>query len=101
MRWVLESAWQHCKARQICALGNLVQFELRPACATINIQAEPLRRRSEFAGLMADKAFDANWIIADPTRFCAKPDTGFAALICLGAALKPHEESQRAIARGS
>jgi len=45
------------------ALGNLVRFELLPGNRHDTVGVEPLIDGVEFAGLLADKAFDANWII--------------------------------------
>ena len=45
------------------ALGNLVRFELLPGNRYDTVGVEPLIRGVEFGGLLADKAFDSNWII--------------------------------------
>jgi len=45
------------------ALGNLVRFELLPGNRYDTIGVEPLIKGINFGGLLADKAFDANWII--------------------------------------
>ncbi len=45
------------------ALGNLVRFELLPGHRYDTVGVEPLIRGIDFGGLIADKAFDSNWII--------------------------------------
>lgn len=45
------------------ALGNLVRFELLPGNRYDTIGVAPLIDGIDFGGLLADKAFDANWII--------------------------------------
>jgi transposase len=45
-------------------LGNLVRFVLLPGQRHDTIGVAPLIEGIEFGGLIADKAFDANWIIA-------------------------------------
>ena len=47
------------------ALGNLVRFELLPGQRYDTIGVAPLIEGVEFGGLIADKAFDSNWIIED------------------------------------
>ncbi|WP_111400438.1 IS5 family transposase [Humitalea rosea] len=47
------------------ALGNLVRFVLLPGQRFDTVGVAPLIQGIEFGGLIADKAFDANWIIAD------------------------------------
>ena len=47
------------------ALGNLVRFVLLPGQRHDTAGVAPLIRGIEFNGLIADKAFDANWIIDD------------------------------------
>jgi len=47
------------------ALGNLVRFVLLPGQRFDTIGVAPLIEDIEFGGLIADKAFDANWIIAE------------------------------------
>ncbi|MFV8201529.1 transposase, partial [Enterobacter cloacae complex sp.6700005] len=47
------------------ALGNLVRFELLPGHRFDTVGVEPLLGGIEFGGLIADKAFDSNAIIAD------------------------------------
>lgn len=57
------------------ALGNLVRFVLLPGNRYDTIGVEPLIRGLSFDALLADKAFDANWIIDEMN------DRG--ALICI------------------
>ena len=45
------------------ALGNLVRFVLLPGQRHDTVGVAPLIQDVEFEGLIADKAFDANWII--------------------------------------
>ena len=45
------------------ALGNLVRFVLLPGNRYDTIGVEPLIRGLKFDALLADKAFDANWIV--------------------------------------
>jgi len=45
------------------ALGNLVRFELLPGNRYDTIGVAPLIEDVEFEALLADKAFDADWII--------------------------------------
>ncbi len=47
------------------SLGNLVRFVLLPGQRYDTVGVAPLIRDIEFGGLIADKAFDADWIIAD------------------------------------
>lgn len=47
------------------ALGNLVRFILLPGQRYDTIGIAPLIKGVEFGGLIADKAFDANWVIAE------------------------------------
>ena len=47
------------------ALGNLVHFVLLPGQRFDTVGVAPLIKDIEFGGLIADKAFDANWIIAE------------------------------------
>jgi transposase len=47
------------------ALGNLVRFVLLPGQRYDTVGVAPLIEGVEFGGLIADKAFDANWIIAE------------------------------------
>jgi transposase len=50
------------------ALGNLVRFVLLPGQRYDTVGVAPLIEGIEFAALIADKAFDANWIIAELNR---------------------------------
>ena len=54
------------------ALGNLVRFVLLPGQRYDTVGVAPLIEDIEFGGLIADKAFDANWIIADLNERGAK-----------------------------
>ncbi len=54
------------------ALGNLVRFVLLPGQRYDTIGVAPLIKGAEFGGLIADKAFDANWIIAELNERGAK-----------------------------
>lgn len=47
------------------ALGNLVRFALLPGHRFDTVGVEPLIEGVSFGGLIADKAFDSNAIIAD------------------------------------
>ena len=47
------------------ALGNLVRFELLPGHRFDTVGVAPLIEGIDFGGLIADKAFDSNAIIAD------------------------------------
>lgn len=47
------------------ALGNLVRFELLPGHRFDTVGVEPLLKGIEFDGMIADKAFDSDAIIAD------------------------------------
>ena len=47
------------------SLGNLVRFVLLPGQRHDTVGVAPLIRDIEFGGLIADKAFDSDWIIAD------------------------------------
>jgi hypothetical protein len=47
------------------ALGNLVRFILLPGRRFDTVGIAPLINDVEFGGLIADKAFDSNWIIED------------------------------------
>jgi transposase len=53
-------------------LGNLVRFTLLPGQRYDTIGMAPLIKDTEFGGLIADKAFDANWIIAELNKRGAK-----------------------------
>ena len=46
-------------------LGSLVRFELLPGQRHDTAGVAPLINGVEFSGLIADKAFDANWIVAE------------------------------------
>jgi len=46
-------------------LGNLVRFVLMPGHRFDTFGVEPLIKGVRFDALLADKAFDSNWIIAD------------------------------------
>lgn len=54
------------------ALGNLVRFVLLPGQRYDTIGVAPLIKGAEFDGLIADKAFDANWIIDELNQRGAK-----------------------------
>ena len=54
------------------ALGNLVRFVLLPGQRFDTIGVAPLIEDIEFGGLLADKAFDANWVIAELNERGAK-----------------------------
>ena len=47
------------------ALGNLVGFELLPGHRFDTLGVAPLLAGVGFGGLIADKAFDADWILAE------------------------------------
>ena len=47
------------------ALGNLVRFLLLPGQAHDMKGVAPLIRDVSFGALLADKAFDANWLLAE------------------------------------
>lgn len=47
------------------ALGNLVRFVLLPGHRYETVGVAPLISDIEFGGLIADKAFDSSWIIAE------------------------------------
>jgi hypothetical protein len=46
-------------------LGNLVRFELLPGNRYDTIGVAPLIKGIEFDAILADKAFDADWIIEE------------------------------------
>jgi transposase len=50
------------------ALGNLVRFILLPGHRFDTVGLAPLIKDIEFGGLIADKAFDSNWIIEDMNK---------------------------------
>ncbi|MCV6600588.1 MAG: IS5 family transposase [Cohaesibacter sp.] len=54
------------------ALGNLVRFILMPANRYDTVGVAPLIRGVEFGAILADKAFDSNWIIDDMNARGAK-----------------------------
>lgn len=54
------------------ALGNLVRFILLPGQRNDIMGVAPLIQGVEFDGLIADTAFDANWLIADLNQRGAK-----------------------------
>ena len=54
------------------AFGNLVRFELLPGQRFDTVGVPPLVKDIEFGGLIADKAFDSNDIIADLNERGAK-----------------------------
>jgi transposase len=54
------------------ALGNLVRFELLPGNRYDTIGVAPLIEGINFDALLADKAFDANWIVAELNQRGAK-----------------------------
>ena len=54
------------------ALGNLVRFELMPGQRFDTVGVAPLIEGISFGGLIADKAFDSNHIIADLNERGAK-----------------------------
>jgi len=54
------------------ALGNLVRFVLLPGQRYDTIGVAPLIKETEFEALIADKAFDANWIIDELNERGAK-----------------------------
>lgn len=45
------------------ALGNLVRFVLLPGQRFDTVGVAPLLKGIEFGALLADKAFDSNWIV--------------------------------------
>lgn len=47
------------------SLGNLVRFVLLPGQRFDTVGVAPLIKDIEFGGMIADKAFDSDWIIAD------------------------------------
>jgi transposase len=54
------------------ALGNLVRFVLMPANRYDTVGVAPLIRGIQFGAMLADKAFDSNWIIEDMNARGAK-----------------------------
>jgi transposase len=75
------------------ALGNLVRFELLPGNRYDTIGVAPLIDGIDFGGLLADKAFDANWIIDELKEFkriamrSDKTDQSFSAMIYVASAI--------------
>jgi len=53
-------------------LGNLVRFILMPANRYDTVGVAPLIRGLEFGAMLADKAFDSNWIVEDMNARGAK-----------------------------
>lgn len=54
------------------ALGNLVRFVLLPGQRHDTVGVAPLIADVAFEGLIADKAFDANWLVAELNERGAK-----------------------------
>ena len=54
------------------ALGNLVRFVLMPANRYDTVGVAPLIKGGEFDAMLADKAYDSNWIIEDMNARGAK-----------------------------
>ena len=54
------------------ALGNLVRFVLLPGNRYDTVGVAPLIQDLEFAALIADKAYDSNWIIDELNERGAK-----------------------------
>jgi len=54
------------------ALGNLVRFKLMPGNRFDTVEVAPLIEGLEFGALLADKAFDSDWILADLNERGAK-----------------------------
>ncbi len=54
------------------ALGNLVRFVLMPGQRFDTVGVAPLIKDVEFDGLIADKAFDSDWIVEELNRRGAK-----------------------------
>jgi hypothetical protein len=54
------------------ALGNLVRFELLPGHRFDTVGVEPPIEGVNFEGLIADKAFDSDWIIENLNERGAK-----------------------------
>ena len=53
-------------------MGNLVRFVLLPRHRHDTVGVAPLIQRVEFDALLADKAFDANWIVNESDERGAK-----------------------------
>ena len=54
------------------ALGNMVRFELLPGNRHDTVGVAPLIADLEFESFLADKAFDANWIVEEVDKRGAK-----------------------------
>lgn len=54
------------------ALGNLVRFELLPGNRYDTVGVAPLIDGVQFGAMIADKAFDSDWIVADLNERGAK-----------------------------
>ena len=54
------------------ALGNLVRFVLLPGHRFDTIGVAPLLKGLDFRALLADKAYDSNWIVEDLNERGAK-----------------------------
>jgi transposase len=54
------------------ALGNLVRFELLPGHRHDTVGVAPLIEGVEFEAFLADKAFDANWLVEEVNKRGAK-----------------------------
>ena len=54
------------------ALGNLVRFVLMPANRYDTVGVAPLINGVDIGAMLADKAFDSNWIIEDMNQRGAK-----------------------------
>ncbi len=50
------------------ALGNLVRLALPPGQRFDTVGVAPLIDGIQFGALLADKAFDSNWIVAEPNQ---------------------------------
>ena len=50
------------------ALGNLIDFKLMPGQRNDICGVEPLIKDKEFDALLADKAFDADWLVEELTE---------------------------------
>jgi len=47
------------------SLGNLVKFRLMPGQYHDLVELKPLIEHVDFQSLLADKAFDADWLLKD------------------------------------
>ena len=54
------------------ALGNLVRLQLLPGQRFDTVGVAPLIENIAFGGLIADKAFDADWIVEELNQRCAR-----------------------------